>query len=71
MSHNKITGIVIGVRDCGTLVIVFLDAEDGRTVPITMEHRAFQHLLAGEGCDSVSLIGRSISFDGDHLTFLE
>jgi hypothetical protein len=54
-------GKVIGVRDCGTLVILFLDAGDGRTVPLPLDHRAFRRLLESEGCSSPELVGRSLS----------
>ena len=43
---NTITGTVIGVCNCGTLVVVYLE-DDGRVVPIPVEHRAFQWLLDG------------------------
>jgi len=52
------------------LVLVFLDADDGRVVPVPMDHRAFQHLLEGEACGPDELIGRSVFFNGD-LTFLD
>jgi hypothetical protein len=68
--NDTITGKVIGIQDCGTLAILFLDAEKGRTVPIPMDHRAFQHLLEGEGCNSEELVGRRVSYDGDFLVFL-
>jgi hypothetical protein len=31
MTENQpLTGSILGVRDCGTVVLVFLDADDGR-----------------------------------------
>jgi len=69
--NETITGKVIGIRDCGTLVLVFLDTEDGRTVPIPIDHHAFQHLLAGEGCDSIDLIGRRVAYNGDLVSFIK
>jgi hypothetical protein len=72
MNENEtLTGTLIGIRDCGTLVVLVLDAGDGRTVPISLEHRAFQHLLDGEECSSTELVGRSVSYNGDLVTFLE
>jgi hypothetical protein len=50
---------------------VFLDAEDGRVIPVPMDHRAFRHLLAGGACEPDALIGRSVSFDGDLVAFLD
>ena len=70
-STETITGTVAGLREYGTLVLVFLDAEDGRIIPMPMCHRAFQHLLEGEACGTDELIGRSVSFDGDLVTFLD
>jgi hypothetical protein len=69
-STETITGTVAGMREYGTLVLVFLDAEDGRVIPVLIDHRAFQHLLEGESCGPDELVGRSVSFDGD-LTFLD
>ena len=69
-STETITGTVAGLRDCGGLVLVFLDAEDGRVIPVPIDNRAFRHLLEGEACGPDELIGRSVSFDGD-LTFLD
>jgi hypothetical protein len=54
-------GKVIGVRDCGCLVVLFLDTEDGRTVPLLLDHGAFRRLLESEGCSSPELVGRSLS----------
>jgi len=65
------TGTIAGLRDCGTLVLVFLDAEDGRVIPVPMDHRAFRHLLDGEACEPDELIGRTVSFDGDLVAFLD
>ena len=70
MPHETITGTVAGLRVCGSLVLVFLDADDGRVIPVLIDHRAFQRLLEGEACGPDELIGRSVSFDGD-LTFLD
>jgi hypothetical protein len=70
MLHKTITGTIAGLRDYGSLVLVFLDADDGRVIPVPMDHRAFQHLLEGEACGPDELIGRSVSFNGD-LTFLD
>ena len=70
MLHETITGTIAGLRNYGSLVLLFLDADDGRVVPVPMDHRAFQRLLEGEACGPDELIGRSVSFNGD-LTFLD
>ena len=64
------TGTIAGLRDCGTLVLVFLDVEDGRVIPVPMDYRAFQQLLEGEACEPDELVGRMVSFNGD-LVFLD
>ena len=72
MTKNQpITGSVIGVRDCGTLVVVFVGTDDERTVPVVLEHRAFRWLLEGEDCRPGELVGRRISYDGNRILFLD
>jgi hypothetical protein len=68
---EPITGTVVGVRDYGTLVVLYLDAGEGRVIPIPMEHRPFQRLLEGERCAPGDLVGRTVSFDGDTVRFLD
>jgi hypothetical protein len=71
MTDNQpVTGSILAVRDCGTLVLVFLDADDGRTVPVPLDCRAFRCLLAGEGCRPDELVGRRISYDGSSIRLL-
>jgi hypothetical protein len=71
MLHNTITGTVSGLRDCGTLVILFLDGEDGRVIPVLIERRGFCHLLEGEACGPDALIGRSVAWDNNLVSFIE
>lgn len=71
MHHDKINGTVAGLRDCGNLVLLFLDAEDGRVIPVPMVYQAFRHLVEDRACGPGDLIGRSVSIDGDLLTFLD
>jgi hypothetical protein len=70
-SNQPVTGSILGVRDCGTLVLVFLSADDGRTVPVPMEQGAFGWLLEAEGCRPDQLVGRRISYDGNRILFLD
>jgi hypothetical protein len=65
MTNNEtITGSVIAVRDCGSRVLVFLDTDNERTIPIPLEGRAFLWLLDGEDCQPDELVGRRIRFNG-------
>ncbi len=68
--HQPITGSILAVRDCGTLLLVFLD-DDGRTVPLPLGHRAFHLLLEAEDCRPDELVGRRISYDGSRILFLD
>jgi hypothetical protein len=65
------TGTIAGVRDYGSIVVLFLDAEEGRVIPVVMGHRVFRHQLEGEGCEPDDLIGRSVSFEDDLVAFLD
>ncbi len=65
------TGKIAGVRDYGTVVLLFLDTEEGRVIPVVLEQRAFRHLLEGEACEPGDLIGRSVSFEDDLVAFLD
>ncbi len=65
-------GTISGVEDHGSIVILWLDLEDGRSQPIYLEHRAFGWMLDGEGVEIPDdLIGRSVSFDGEAIEFLD
>jgi hypothetical protein len=71
MPDDTITGTVVAVRDCGAIALLFLDAGEGRIVPVPLDHRTFRRLLDGEGCSSTELVGRGVSFAGDLVTFLD
>ncbi len=71
MPDDTITGTVAAVRDCGGIALLFLDAGDGRIIPVPLDHRAFRRLLEGEGCSSAELVGRCVSFPGDLVTFVD
>jgi hypothetical protein len=71
MPDDTITGTIAGLRDCGSLVLVFLDAGDGQVIPVPMDHRAFWHMVEARACPPDELIGRSVSYDGDLVTFLD
>jgi hypothetical protein len=69
--RRLIIGSILAVRDYGTLVLVFLNMEDGRTAPIPLDKRAFEWLLESEGSQPDELVGRRISYDGERLLFLD
>jgi hypothetical protein len=68
---DNVRGTVSAVQTYGTLVLVFLDGEDGRILSIPFDHRPFQQLLESEGCSAGDLVGRQVSYDGETVRFIE
>lgn len=68
---DPITGSILGIRDCGPIVIVFLNGEEGRVMPVVCDHRHFKNLLNNAGCGPDEIVGRMVSYDTDSLTFVE
>ena len=66
-----VRGKIVGVRDYVTVVLVFLDTDDGRVVPAVFEHRAFTWLLQGERCGAEVLVGQWVEFDGETMVFVD
>jgi hypothetical protein len=65
-------GIVSSVENHGSIVIGWIDLEDGGSEPVYMDHRAFGWLVEGEGIKSVGdLIGRLVSYNGESIEFLD
>jgi len=67
IENDTITGTIIGLRDCGSLVIVYIDAEDGRMAPVVLDHRLFQRFLDNGNGDPSLVIGRRVRYDGQTL----
>jgi hypothetical protein len=68
---QPIIGSILAVRDCGTLVLVFVETDDDRTVPVLIDHRAYHGLLEAGDCRPDELVGRRISYDGNRIQFLD
>jgi hypothetical protein len=68
---DALTGTVCGVRDYGPLVILYLDAGDGRVLIIPLEQRPFRRLLEDQGCQAEQLVGRGVRCGGDSILFLD
>jgi hypothetical protein len=65
-------GTLSSIENHGSIVIVWLDLDDGRSEPIYMDHRAFGWLVDGESIETVDdLIGRMVEFDGECIKFLD
>jgi hypothetical protein len=68
--HCTVSGTISGVRDYGTVVLVFLDEAD-RVRPLVFDAGQFPSLLDAEGCTAGELMGRTARYDDDSLHFLE
>jgi hypothetical protein len=71
MTDDPVTGSILAVRECVSLVLVYLSTDDGRTVPVPMEHRAFGWLLEAEGCKAQQLVGRRVCYNCNGLQFFD
>ena len=69
-ANSTISGTIGGVRDYGSVVLVFLDQDD-RVIPVVFDQQPFQSLLTAEGCTAGELVGRRATLDGNTLQFLE
>ena len=65
------TGSFLGVRDCGSLVLLFVVTDEGTLLPVHLDRCAFRWLLGGEGCGPGELVGRRIQYDGQRILFLD
>jgi hypothetical protein len=71
-AHKTTTGEIFDVQDHGSIVLVFLLADDDqRVVLIPFDHRPFGWLCQGEGCEAKDLIGRRANYDGETITMLK
>ena len=65
-------GTISSVENHGSIVILWLDLEDGGSEPVYLDHRAFGWLVEGEGIESPDdLIGRPVFFNGETIEFLD
>ncbi len=64
-------GTISSIENHGSIIVVWLELEDGQTEPVYMDHRPFSWLLEGEGCEPDDLIGRTVYFDGESVNFLD
>jgi hypothetical protein len=70
-AHKTTTGEIFDVQDHGSIVLVFILADDDqRVVMVPFDHRPFGWLLQGEGCEAADLIGRRAEYDGETITML-
>jgi hypothetical protein len=51
---------IIGVREYGSLIVVYLATDEGRTLIVPLDEVSFRQLLASEGCSPAELVGRRI-----------
>lgn len=64
------TGEIYDVQNHGSIVLVFMLADDDqRVLLIPFDHRPFKWLCDGEDCDAADLIGRRVSYNGETISF--
>ena len=65
-------GVISSVEDHGSIVIAWIELENGRTEPVYFDRRAFCWVAEAEGVESEDdLIRRPVSFDGEGMEFLD
>ena len=65
-------GTISSVEDHGSIVIVWVNMDDGTSQPVYMERRAFGRMVEGEGIARADeLEGRVVAFDGGTIEFLD
>ncbi len=66
------SGTISSVDDHGSIVILWLDLEGGRSELVYLDYRAFGWLAEGEGVESPDdLIGRPVVYNGETIEFLD
>jgi hypothetical protein len=65
------TGSILGVRDCGSLVILFVATDEGELVPVPLDRWSFRWLLGWEGCGPGELVGSRIEYGGGRIVSLD
>lgn len=70
--EEQVEGTISSVENHGSIVIVWLNLEDGQAKPVYMDRRAFGWLVVGEEVESPDdLIGRLVSYNGEAIEFLD
>lgn len=65
-------GTISSIEGHGSIVIIWIDPEDGEMRPAYMDHRAFGWLVEGEGIETIGdLIGRPVSYSGEAIELLD
>lgn len=66
-------GEIIDIINCGTIILVLLLGDDGRTFNVPFDHSPFRWLLQSEGCSAEDLIGRRANYNDENasLSFLD
>jgi hypothetical protein len=70
-ASGQTTGMIDNVGNSGTIVVVFLRADDDGVVPVYFDHRSFRWLLEAEQCTPEELVGRPAAFDGEIIHFMD
>jgi hypothetical protein len=65
------TGSLLGVRDCGSLVLLFVATDGGELVPVPLDRWSFRWLRGCESCGIGELVGSRVRYDGGRIVSLD
>jgi hypothetical protein len=65
------TGSILGVWDCGALVLLFVATDAGELLPVPLDRWSFRWLLGWEGCGLGELVGSRIGYAGGRIVSLD
>jgi hypothetical protein len=68
---QAMNGTIVSVENHGSIVVVWLDLQDGTSEPVYMDHGAFGWMIEGESCGSDDLLGREVCLGGQTIEFLD
>jgi hypothetical protein len=65
------TGSILGVRDCGALVLLFVATDEGELLPVPLDRWSCRWLLGWEGCGLGELVGSRTRYGGGRIVSLD
>jgi hypothetical protein len=68
---ETVGGVIVGVRDSGAVVLVFVDQGDGRLAPVPFYASDFQAAFSGISSDPRQLVGRRVRWEGGSVPILD
>ena len=63
-------GTVVEAREYGPLVVLYVEAEEGRLIPVPIYRVAFDQQMGGDGCPVIKAVGKSVAMEGGSVIIL-